>query len=274
MIDDRQADVAEAEGLLAAAQRDGAALLPELIAADLCALGAALQSMFDEQVWRSWVALPDSVRDELAATSRGGLVRRRLLGPPASVDGADDVLASRVAPPLALIMAARSQPAFIAVGSVGGNQRGAPRLYGIADAACGLRAVLVEHASADRIGLGTGERLTLSPAADRERAGDLHQLYQYLLVSPERAVRVLSTWLTISLGSDGKANSTTRIVDLFRHPEGGDLTRDRLSLTATPSGTTRISCEFAGDQPPSPLGYELEHIPGLLTEMLLIRTCP
>lgn len=273
MIDDRQADVAEAQQLLAAAQRDGAVPLPELIAVDLCALGASQQSMFDEQVWRTWVALPDSVRDEWAEASRTGLARRRLLDPPASADGADDVLVSRIAPALALIMAARSRPAFIAVGSIAGDQRGAPRVYGIADTVCGLRAVLVEHASVERIGLGTGERLTLPPAADRARAGDLHQLYQYLLVSPERAVRVLSAWLTTS-PSSGNVDPAARIVDVFRHPEGADLTRDRLSVTADPSGSTRISCEFAGDQLPSSLAYDAEHIPGLLTEMLLTRTRP
>ncbi len=273
MIDERQADVAEAQRLLAAAQRDGAVSLPELIAVDLCALGAALQSMFDELVWRSWVALPDSVRDEWATASRTGLVRRRLLDPPALVKGADDALAARVAPALALIMAARSRPAFIAVGSAAGNQRGAPRMYGIADTVRGLRAVLVEHASAERIGLGTGERLTLPPALDRERAGDLHQLYQYLLVSPERAVRVLSTWLTTSPGGSN-AGGDIRTVDVFRHQEGADLTRDRLSVTVDFSGSTRIMCEFGGNEPQSPPGYEPEHIPGLLTEMLLIRTRP
>jgi hypothetical protein len=80
-------------------------------------------------------------------------------------------------------------------------------MYGIADTARGLRAVLVEHAGAERIGLGTGERLTLPPAVDRERAGDLHQLYQHLLVSPERAVRVFSTWLTASSGGGNAAHS-------------------------------------------------------------------
>jgi hypothetical protein len=146
-------------------------------------------------------------------------------------------------------------------------------MYGIADTARGLRAVLVEHASAERIGLGTGERLTLPPAVDRERAGDLHQLYQYLLVSPERAVRVLSTWLTAS-SSGGNAEGDTRTVDVFRHQDGADLTRDRLSVTADPSGSTRINCEFIGNEPQAPPGYEPERIPGLLTEMLLIRTCP
>lgn len=271
MIDDRQADVAEAEHLLAAALQDGAAPLPELIAVDLCALNAALQSMFDEQVWRTWVALPDEVRDEFAAAARAGLVRRRLLDPPASADKADAAVPARVAPALALIMAARARPVFIAVGSVAGNQRGAPRMYGIADTTYGLRAVLVEHASAERLGLGTGERLTLSPAADRQRAADLHQLYQYLLAAPDRAVQVLSAWLTASPGGGGNAESAARVVDVFRHPEGADLTRDRLSVI-DPAGSTRIRCELAGGQPSSSLDYEPEHIPGLLTEMLLTRT--
>lgn len=274
MIDNRQADVIEADGLLAAAQRDGAVRLPELIAVDLCALGAALQAVFDEPVWRSWVALPDAVRDEWAAASRAGLARRRLLDPPAPVGAVGDVSASRVAPPLALIMAARSHPAFVAVGSVAGNQRGAPRMYGIADNAHGLRAVLAEHPSAERIGLGTGERLTLTPANDQRRAGDLHQLYQYPLLSPERAVRVLAEWLTAAVGGGDDVDRGARTVDAFRHPEGSELTRDRLTVTADQGGSVRITCEFTGDPlRPSP-GYEPEHVPGLLTEMIIARTRP
>jgi hypothetical protein len=274
MIDDRKTDVAEAERLLEAARQGGVVPLPELIAVDLCALGAAWQSMFDEPVWRSWVALPDSLREELTADSRAGLVRRRLLDLPPSVESVDGTQAFRVAPALALIMAARAHPAFIALGSAAGGQRGAPRMYGIADMVCGLRAVLIEHASAERIGLGTGERLTLPPALDQQRAGDLHQLYQYLLVSPERAVQVLSKWLTTSPGDGRDADGGARTVDVFRHRQNADLTRDRLSVTASPSGPIRVVCAFAGDQLQSSPDYELKDITELLTQMLLVRTLP
>lgn len=265
MIDSREPDVAQAHRLLVAAQRDGAVQLPELIAVDLCALGAALQAVFDEPVWRAWVGLPDAVRQEWSAASRAGLIRRRLLDSPAPVGR---VSVSRVGPPLALIMAARSHPAFVAMGSVAGNQRGAPRMYGIADTVHGLQAVLVEHASAERIGLGTGGRWRLTAADDQQRAGDLHQLYQYLLVSPERAVQVFGEWLT---GADGQG---ARTVDVLRHPEGAQLSRDRLTVVTDPSGANRVTCELTGDHAPSSLGYEPAHIPGLLTEMLVVRIRP
>lgn len=54
--DPRQPDVEEARRLLDTAERHGVALLPELLAVDMCVLGTALQSAFDEPVWRSWLA--------------------------------------------------------------------------------------------------------------------------------------------------------------------------------------------------------------------------
>lgn len=223
--DPRQADVAEVERFLAAVARDGAAPLPDLIAVDLCAMGGAFQSVFDEPVWRAWVNLSDDYRDELAADSYRGLIGRHLMDPPRPEPEAGGEPVARIAPPLALIMMTRSRPAFVVQCAQDGEQRGAPRMYGIADETHGLRAVLVERASNERVGLGVREHVTLSREEDRARADDLHQLYKYLLLAPNRAVAVLTSWL-----SDDQPPGT-RTLDLYRHRDGEQLTRSRLDAS-------------------------------------------
>lgn len=229
MTDPRLGDVREAEQMLAAVERDGAVKLPELIAVDLCVLRAAMQSVFDEPVWRAWMNLPDAYRDELTADVLNGLVRRRLMERPTSNQDEDTPPMSRVAPPLAMIMAARSQPAFIAVCSVDGEQRGGPRLYGVAEVERGLRAVLVEQQTLERIGFGTSGRVKLSAEEDRRRVDDLHQLYRYILVSAEQAVKLLVSWLTESQAGIHDDLGAEQAVDIYRHREGEPFTGERLA---------------------------------------------
>jgi hypothetical protein len=228
--DPRQADVVEVERFLAAATRNGAVPLPDLIAVDLCALGGAFQAVFDEPVWRAWVNLPDAYRDELAGDAFRGLVGRRLMDPPRPEPNADGASLARIAPPLALIMMTRARPAFVVQCALDGEQRGAPRMYGIAQDDLGLWAVLLERASNERVGLGVRERVVLSPSEVRARADDLHQLYKYLLLSPTRAVAVLASW------SCTAEPARTRTVDVHRHREGEPTTRSRLTVCRRPNG--------------------------------------
>jgi hypothetical protein len=227
-IDTREADVVEVTRFLDAAARNGAVALPDLIAIDLCALGGAFQSVFDDPVWRAWVNLPDAFRDRLAGGSFRGLVGRRLMDPPRPQPEAGGEPVARIAPPLALIMITRSRPAFVVQCALDGEQRASPRMYGIAEDGMGLRAVLVERASNERIGLGVKQHVTLSPAEDLARADDLHQLYKYLLLSPEQAVRTLASWLC----TDRPAGERT--LDLYRHRSGEELTRSRLTAPSQP----------------------------------------
>jgi hypothetical protein len=118
----------------------------------------------------------------------------------------------------------RARPAFVVQCALDNEQRGAPRMYGIAEDGTGLRAVLVERASNERVGLGVDQHVVLSPEEDRARAGDLHQLYKYLLLSPGRAVDVLAPWLL----TDEPIGMRT--LDLYRHREGEPLTRARLTV--------------------------------------------
>lgn len=188
-IDSRQPDVAEVERFLAAVSRDSGEALPDLIAIDLAG---------------------DSFR---------GLVGRRLMDPPEPEPEAGGEPLARIAPPLALIMTARSRPAFVVQCALDGEQRGAPRMYGIAEDGIGLRAVLLERATADQVGLGVRQHVTLSPTEDRARADDLHQLYKYLLQSPDQAVQVLASWLT----TDQPGGERT--LDLYRHRNAEQVTR-------------------------------------------------
>jgi hypothetical protein len=226
--DPRQADVAAVERFLAAAAANGAVPLPDLIAVDLCALGGAFQAVFDEPVWRAWVNLPDTYRDELAGDAFRGLVGRRLMDPPEP--GTDGVPLARIAPPLALIMMTRTRPAFVVQCAVDGEQRGAPRMYGIAQDDVGLRAVLVERASNERVGLGVRQHVLLSPSEDRARADDLHQLYKDLLLSPTRAVAVLASWLCT------EQPAGPRTLDIHRHRDGEQATTSRLTVCRQPNG--------------------------------------
>lgn len=265
MTDTRQPDVDEAWRLFDAAERAGVASLPELLAVDLCVLGAALQSVFDEPVWRSWLALKDATRGGFVLDVLNGLAHRRLIDPPANENDS----ALRVHAPLGLIMVARSRPAFVAVCSVGEVQRGAPRMYGIAEANGGLRAVLAEQVSAERIGLGTGHRERLCPAEDLARAGDLNQIYKYALMSPGQAVHVLASWL--QPGSDHGLSGATapRRLDLYRHRESQPLTREQVTVTAGADGD-RIHHVAPDGIAHSPR----QDLPALLTVLLIGGTQP
>lgn len=262
MTDLRQPDVDETRLLLDTAERDGVALLPELMAVDLCVLGAALQAVFDEPVWRSWLALADATREGFVLDVLSGLAQRRLIDPPAD----QDVSALRVHAPLGLIMVARSRPAFVVVCSVGEVQRGAPRMYGIAEDGRGLRAVLAEQVSAERIGLGTGHRERLDPVEDRARPGDLNQIYKYALMLPGQAVHVLASWLH---AEDGSGAIVPRCLDLYRHREGQSLTHEQVTVTADADGD-RIHHVTPDGVPHHPH----QGLPALLTGLLIGETRP
>ncbi|MGH3720339.1 MAG: hypothetical protein ACRDRI_16140 [Pseudonocardiaceae bacterium] len=263
MTDPRQPDVDEARRLFDTAERDGVALLPELLAADLCVLGAALQAVFDEPVWRSWLTLADVTRDKLVLDVLNGLAHRRLVDPPADEDSS----ALRVHAPLGLIMAARSRPAFVAVCSVGEVQRGAPRMYGIAEDGRGLRAVLAEQVSAERIGLGTGHRERLDRVEDRARLGNLNQIYKYALMSPGRAVHILASWLHPEGGHDVPGVTAPRRLDLYRHREGQPLTREQVTVTAGGDRIHQVSLDGVPQDPH-------QDLPALLAGLLIGGTRP
>jgi hypothetical protein len=270
-VDLRQTDVAETERIFAAVDRSGSVALPDLIAVDLSALGAAFQSVFDVSVWQAWLRLPDAYRSELATDAFGGLIRRKLMdrAEPTVQSGGTPV--ARLAPPLALIMMTRAQPAFVVQCAAEGGQRGAPRMYGICEEDLGLRAVLIERASRDRIGFGVSERVTLSPEEDEARAGDLNQLYQYLLLAPGRAVGLLTSWLTDT--GPGRTPSL-RTIDLYRHREAELITRARLTALGHTDGRFTVTRQFSGADGQASHDLEKDEVASVVSELVIAGTKP
>lgn len=270
-VDLRRADVAETERVFAAVDRNGAVALPDLIAVDLCALGAAFQAVFDAPVWQAWLQLPDAYRNELATDAFRGLIHRKLMNRAEATPRTGDTPVARLAPPLALIMMTRAQPAFVIQCTSNGRQRGAPRMYGIAEDGLGVRAVLVERASRDRIGFGVSERVTLSPAEDEARSGDLNQLYQYLLLSPARAVDLLTSWLT---ETDPSSQTSPRILDLYRHREAELITRARLTVLGQPDTRFTVTREFSGGDGQAQPGRDKDQVASEVDELVIAGTTP
>jgi hypothetical protein len=161
-------------------------------------------------------------------------------------------------------MAARSKPAFIAVCSMGELQRGAPRRYGIAEDGRGLRGVLAEQVSAERIGLGTGHRERLRPTEDRARAGDLNQIYKYALMSPGQAIQVLARWLH---PEGGHGTAVPRRLDLYRHREGQPLTQEQVTVSAGGIGIDHVTPDGVPRHP-------YQDLPALLRDLLIGGTRP
>ncbi|TNC26031.1 hypothetical protein [Amycolatopsis alkalitolerans] len=207
----RAADVAEARRLFDAAEQNGLAPLPDLLATELCVLGAPAHSLFDEAIVRAWAELPEAAREELVVNALNGLHQRRLLDPPADPD--DPTL--RMHAPLATIVTGRAHPSFLAVCTAECASQDAPRMYGVAEQGRGIRVVLVERPSTNRLNPHTGDVEELAPEED----GNLNQIYQYLLVSPGEAVRALGAWLH----SDAEYR-----VEFFHNPEVGKFRRDTI----------------------------------------------
>jgi hypothetical protein len=270
-LDLRQADVAETERVFAAADRTGAVALPDLIAVDLCALGAAFQAVFDAPVWQAWLQLPDAYRAELSTDAFRGLIHRKLMNRAEATAATGDTAVARLAPPLALIMMTRAQPAFVIQCTSNGRQRGAPRMYGIAEEGLGLRAVLVERASRDRIGFGVSERVTLSMDEDEARSDDLNQLYQYLLLAPTRAVDLLTSWLT---EADPSSEPSPRTLDLYRHRETELITRTQLTVLGQPDNRFTVTRAFSGGDGQARPGRGKDEVASEVGKLVIAGTTP
>lgn len=183
MVDPRAGDVAEAERLLAQAAHQGAAKLPALSAAELWVLCGDRQVLADEAEMRWWAAITEPDRGKLATAMMDfladrGLLRRDEAAPPAPGFGELAPSAMPMMPGLALIVAARQQPAVVAVAiSADGSAEGAPRMFGLAEHGQPPRVVVAEYIS---------EQVT-------EPFGRLHH---FSLLSVRRAGHALATWAT------------------------------------------------------------------------------
>jgi hypothetical protein len=250
--DPRQPDVEEAQALLDQVERDDAVRLPAVSAAELATLGALQGTLIDDDAWSWWIDMPEAERYGLAAMALKFLVHRGLVDPPGpdagQAEGTDEV-ALRVRPLLAMILAGRSQPAFVAVRRDGA--RSSPdrmRLYGIAEEGSGLKAVLAEEATGKHAaGFGPG--------------------YQYALVSPAEAATSLVRWIKRSPGRLTIGRRPVKVIDVYRPNTGAGPTLAHLKVTPA-SGGFRV--ERDGDD--APVEGDEDLLGRLLADLLAGRT--
>jgi hypothetical protein len=271
MIDDlirdpRQADIDEAQRLLSTADRTGLAPLPSLFAVDLCVLGAHRQAMFDKSVVQAWAALTGSTREQFGGEALDGLTQRGLLSREPS-RGHDPELTThyRVHPALALLLAARARPVWLAVCSVTSSACAGPRMYGLGSAAEPLRGAVVESLRnpasgppADAFDV-SGLHRTVSPA-------ELGKVYDYVLASTTRAADLLAGWSMLPMPRSGAVGrSLTRTVDVYHHQKGHGLSRLRVSVEgdekqARVSVGERGAAQILGDYDQSALAEHLQKV--------------
>jgi hypothetical protein len=262
VADPRAGDVAQAERLLAQAAYQGAAKLPALSAAELWVLCGDRQVLADDAEARWWAAMPEPERDSLAAAivdllaDRGLLYRERNTGSRAA-DQPPDVDSPRLttmpmAPELALIVAARQQPAVVAVAlTAAGSAEGAPRMFGLAGSDQPPRVVVAEYIS---------EKVT----------GPFGRLHHFSLLSVKRGGHALATWATEQnrglLARRGK--DKRRIVDIYRSQSAAPISRDRVIIGQGSYGSYEVSRQRPDTMPDPPVSRDRDQIASLLAAML------
>ncbi len=258
--DPRAADVEGVTQLLATAAAEGVAQLPMLSAAELYALCGPRQVLTEDEEVRRWAGMSEADRAKLIAAATGFLLDRELLrrpdnshdvSGPASDRGGIPTVDLPMAPPLALIIAARQYPAVVAAGTrPDGDTAGVPRLYGLREEGRPLRAVVVE--------MITGRAHNLF--------GPLHE---FVLMSPARAGQALAAWAATPLRTGLRRQPPARTVSVYRHPPGRDLIGDQVDITTTRHGEMTVSREPAGPGALTPATSDQAGLAALLTGMLI-----
>lgn len=148
--DARADDVSAMADLLRQVAADGGVRLLEFAAAELCVIGAMPGPLIDDPEWAAWTKLTEAQRAAIRALALKILIHRELVDPSAAGAAADDTenVELPIRFPLGLILAGRTNPAFVVISSQSRGRRATEtvRMYGIADAH-GLRAVLAENAT-------------------------------------------------------------------------------------------------------------------------------
>lgn len=214
------------DALAFAAERDGPVDLPLLTQAELCALGAACQSLICERTWAWWTGLADSQREDLTAKSLDILALRKLLSP------AGNSSAAAPSPKLGLILAARTHPQVIVTCQVPGSDAAfEPRFFGITSQRGGLRALVRETLTADAPGPGG--------------RADFGTVLRYTLMTPYDAADAMTAW------ASSRGAATT--IDMFGHGTDGLLDLDRFEIR--PAGDMYDVHRPAGGIPPGRLDH-------------------
>jgi hypothetical protein len=214
----RRADVEEAERLLLLAEETGLVRLPSLLAVDLCLFGGYKQAMFDESVLGTWAALTGKAREEFGGEAMAELVRRGLLSrEPSRKYGPEAATRYRIHPAMAMILATRSRPVWIAVCSFAATAVTGPRVYGLGSVQETCRAAVLEMPR---------EQPRTEPGPPD--LADLGRIYDYTLAGTPKAADLLAEWALLPMPGGGEGPA--RQIDVYHHPEGGALSRLRVSV--------------------------------------------
>jgi hypothetical protein len=249
LTDPRAGDVAVAERLLEQASGDGIAKLPVLSAAELWVLCGDQQVLADEAEARWWTALPAADREKYGTAMVDLLIHRQLVRRP------DDPGSTRLpmTAELAMIVAARQLPAVVVVcAKPDGATDQAPRMYGLAETGQSPRAVVSE---------------VVFPPKE-EAFGPMHH---FSLVSPARAGKILATWAAAQDKTgflSRKPKASHRVIDVFHHRTGEDLTRTRLEVD-TAGASVELTRQRAGGEPESPERLTADELASRVTGLLL-----
>lgn len=248
MTDPRAGDVAVAERLIEQAGTDGIAKLPALSAAELWVLCGDQQVLADEAESRWWAAMPDAERQKYATAMVDFLVHRELVRRPDEPGSTSLPMTAG----LAMVVAARQSPAVVVVcTNADGQADQAPRMYGLAQEGRSPRAVVSE---------------VVFPPKE-ESFGPMHH---FSLVSPERAGRILATWATAREKAgflSRKPKPGLRVIDVYHHRTGEDLTRDRLVID--PAGATfELTRQRVDGAPEQPVRRSTDELSSLVISLL------
>lgn len=257
-----------AEQLIESARRSDLTLLPDLVAAELCALSGLRRSLVDERLFHTWGALTPEARRAFTADALAALVSRGLLEPdrapaaPADAEASRSPERYRMHPALGVIVAAQARPTWLAVSSIATTPHAGPRLYGVGDRHDPLQAAVLEvprdrPEDADD-GDTDGKRLWPQTLAT---------VYQYALVSTSKAAYLLAGWAILPVPHRSIAHETPpRIVDIYSrsHTQDRPLTRQRIAVRCR-GGRARIA---VGEGTPNGLSHDAEYDRAGLAEVL------
>ncbi|HET7014236.1 MAG TPA: DHH family phosphoesterase [Streptosporangiaceae bacterium] len=249
MTDPRAGDVAVAERLIEQAATDGIAKLPALSAAELWVLCGDQQVLADEAEAQWWTTRSDAEREKYATAMVDFLIHRELIRRPDEPGSTSLPMTAG----LAMIVAARQSPAVVVVcTNADGQADQAPRMYGLAQAGQSPRAVVSE--------------VVFPPK--QEAFGPMHH---FSLVSPQWAGKILTAWATAQEKTgflSRKPKPSRRVIDVYHHRTGEDLTRDRLVVDPA-SATCELTRQRADGAPEQPVQPNTEELADLVIGLLL-----
>jgi hypothetical protein len=223
--------------------------LVALTGMDLCALDGPRLLLFDQPVGDAWGRLDDKQRDEATTLTLDGLARRGLL----SDSGTPGTYA--VNPPLGLVLAARTRPAFAVLAEVDHEDARPMKMWALGDESDPLQALVVEAPASTP----PGHHPTI------RKMGALGWFYRYLLVAPQVATGLLTDWaITAPHGRRGRGPA--RILSVYWHRPGEDLH----GLIVTVHGDGRTARLSRDDRTTDPEVYDRAGLQQVMTDLFTL----